>query len=118
MRLDVLQPHALGRGHAGQRRHLVEHEVFDLCGVAFISRRPKPTRSGKPGWAPIATPFSRASAMVARIAPGSPAWKPQATLAEEMLSISAASWPIGQGPNDSPKVGIEINSHFVLDRPF
>src|SRR5688572_14205667 len=66
-------------------------------------RRPKPTRSGSPGWAPTATPASRASRTVSRITTGSPAWKPQATLAEVMLFISSASLPSVQRPKDSPR---------------
>jgi hypothetical protein len=31
MWLDVLEPHAFGRRHTGNRRHLVEHEIFDVA---------------------------------------------------------------------------------------
>src|SRR5450830_543720 len=34
---------------------------------------------------------------------GSPAWKPQATLAEEIRLINASSSPMRQGPKPSPK---------------
>ena len=39
-----------------------------------------------------------ASRMVRSMMVGSPAWKPQATLAEEITSISASSSPMRQGP--------------------
>src|SRR5688572_17107958 len=82
------------------------------AGEALISRRPNPTRSGNPGCAPTATDLSFANATVCRITPGSPAWKPHAIFADEMLAISAASWPIGHGPNDSPRS--ELRSILIL----
>ena len=57
-------------------------------------RRPKPITSGKPGWAPTATPAALQAATVFSITRGSPAWKPQATLAEETWAITASSIPI------------------------
>src|SRR5215213_7342055 len=51
---------------------------------------------------PTATPFSFASATVLRMTCGSPAWKPPATLAEEMYCIISSSKPIFQGPKLSP----------------
>src|SRR5918999_1038517 len=71
-------------------------------GGAAISLRPKPTRSRYPGCTPTATPCSLASATVLRIVVGSPAWKPPATLAEEMYCIISSSKPIFQGPKLSP----------------
>ncbi len=50
----------------------------------------------------MATPASSAAARLARIVPGSPAWKPQARLALDTSANSAASSPIRQAPNDSP----------------
>ena len=68
------------------------------------ARRPKPTRSGSPGCAPTATPFSTAaSATVRCIASGSPPWKPQATLAVVMSGMSASSAPSVQLPKLSPQ---------------
>src|SRR5215204_5848214 len=66
-------------------------------------RRPNPARSGRPGWAPTATPAARARRTVARITPGSPAWYPQATFAEVIAFISSVSLPRVQRPNDSPR---------------
>src|SRR5215204_4515409 len=66
-------------------------------------RRPNPARSGRPGWAPTATPAARARRTVARITPGSPAWYPQATFAEVIAFISSVSLPSVQRPNDSPR---------------
>src|SRR5262249_49037407 len=54
-----------------------------------MRRRPKPMRSGSPGWAPMATPCLRASSTVFRITCGSPPWKPQPTLAG-VASMEAA----------------------------
>src|SRR5918999_1381724 len=71
-------------------------------GGAAISLRPKPTKSRYPGCTPTATPWSLASATVLRIVVGSPAWKPPATLAEEMYCIISSSKPIFQGPKLSP----------------
>src|SRR5215210_7341905 len=71
-------------------------------GGTSISLRPKPTRSRYPGCTPTATPWSLASATVLRIVVGSPAWKPPATLAEEMYCIISSSKPIFQGPKLSP----------------
>src|SRR5918997_4924900 len=71
-------------------------------GGTSISLRPKPTRSRYPGCTPTATPWSLASATVLRIVVGSPAWKPPATLAEEMYGIISSSKPIFHGPTLSP----------------
>src|SRR3712207_4255752 len=71
-------------------------------GGTSISLRPKPTRSRYPGCTPTATPRSLASATVLRIVVGSPAWKPPATLAEEMYCIISSSKPIFHGPKLSP----------------
>src|SRR5687768_14834894 len=51
---------------------------------------------------PTATPCSFASATVFRMTWGSPAWKPPATLAEEMYCIISSSKPSFQGPKLSP----------------
>jgi hypothetical protein len=29
----VLKPHTFGGGHTGNRRHLVEHEIFDVARI-------------------------------------------------------------------------------------
>jgi hypothetical protein len=42
--------------------------------------------------------MSTASRTVLRIVAGSPAWKPQAMLAEEMYGMTPASAPIVQAP--------------------
>src|SRR5919204_6046370 len=49
------------------------------------------------------TPCRRALSTVARITSGSPAWKPQATLADVMTGISASSAPRSQSPKLSPR---------------
>src|SRR5215213_11341516 len=67
-----------------------------------MRRRPKPSRSGKPTWAPIPTPFVTASSTVVRMTAGSPPCQPQAMLAEVMTSISSASFPSCQRPKLSP----------------
>ena len=67
-----------------------------------MRRRPKPSRSGKPTWAPIATPCSIASCAVVRMMPGSPAWKPQAMFAEVIHGMAPASSPSRQRPKLSP----------------
>src|SRR3954468_11385837 len=71
--------------------------------VRLITRRPKPCRSAKPGWAPIETPFSWQSLTVSIITTGSLAWKPQATLAERTIFRTSASLPITHGPKLSPR---------------
>ena len=68
-----------------------------------MNRRPNPTRSGYDTWAPIATPWSAAAAHAARRVDGSPAWKPQATLALVTMSSIASSSPRRHTPNDSPR---------------
>src|SRR5262245_18409284 len=67
-----------------------------------MTRRPKPIRSGKDGCEPIATPWRSASATLLRITCGSPAWKPQATLAEVMYGMISSSAPSVQRPQLSP----------------
>ena len=67
-----------------------------------MGRRPKPSRSGNPGCAPIATPWRSASSTVRAIVSGSPAWNPQATFALVMSGITASSSPIDQLPKLSP----------------
>src|SRR5258708_6101127 len=71
--------------------------------VRLITRRPKPWRSAKPGWAPIETPLAAQSLTVSIITTGSLAWKPQATLAERTIFSTSASLPITQGPKLSPR---------------
>ena len=68
-----------------------------------MKRRPNPVRSGYATWAPIDTPRSAAAAHTRRMIDGSPAWKPQATLALETMSSSALSSPIFHGPSPSPR---------------
>ena len=58
-----------------------------------MTRRPNPQRSGKPQCAPTATPFAFATLKVCAMISGSPAWKPQATLAEVTIASSASSSP-------------------------
>src|SRR5690606_29476680 len=50
-------------------------------------------RSSNEGCAPIATPWRRHSATVSRMLASSPAWPPQAMLAEEIQGTMAASSP-------------------------
>src|SRR5471030_286927 len=69
----------------------------------LMTRRPKPCRSAKPGWAPIDTPFWAQSFTVSIITTGSLAWKPQATFAERTIFSTSASLPITQGPKLSPR---------------
>src|SRR5476651_231366 len=69
----------------------------------LITRRPKPCRSAKPGWAPIETPFWAQSFTVSIITTGSLAWKPQARLADRTTFSISASLPITQGPKLSPR---------------
>src|SRR5689334_8256830 len=68
-----------------------------------ITRRPKPSRSGKPGCAPTATPFALQVSTVRSIVTGSEAWKPQATFALVIAGMSASSSPIRQLPKLSPQ---------------
>src|SRR5918911_3697319 len=77
----------------------------------LITRRPKPCRSAKPGWAPIDTPFSWQSLTVSTITVGSLAWKPQATLADLTIFSTSASLPITHGPKLSPR------SELMLTKP-
>ena len=50
----------------------------------------------------MATPWASANSTVWRIQPGSPAWKPQAMLAELMYSMTSSSRPILYIPKLSP----------------
>src|SRR5229473_3464614 len=79
--------------------------------VRLMTRRPKPCRSAKPGWAPIETPFNWQSFTVSTITVGSLAWKPQATLADFTIFRTSASLPITQGPKLSPR------SELILTNP-
>src|SRR5258705_13183369 len=67
------------------------------------NRRPKPDLSAYPTWAPIATSRSAARRQTARMMEGSPAWKPQATLALVTMSNRALSSAIFQLPKPSPR---------------
>src|SRR5438105_8722630 len=67
-----------------------------------MARRPNPRRSGYPGCAPRVTPERTARATVRSMTAGSPAWKPQATLAEVTRARRSASEPMAQAPNPSP----------------
>src|SRR4029077_12587013 len=71
--------------------------------VRLITRRPKPCRSAKPGWAPMLTPLLAQSFTVSIITTGSLAWKPQATLAERTIFNTSASLPMTHGPKLSPR---------------
>ena len=64
------------------------------AGFIWMRRRPKPHRSLKPGCTPTLTPCSFASMHSRCMVLGSPAWKPQATLADLMIFISSASLPM------------------------
>src|SRR5688572_5111833 len=68
-----------------------------------MNRLPNPSRSGYDTWAPIATPRSAAAWHTRRNVDGSPAWKPQATLALVTMSSMASSSPRLHTPNDSPR---------------
>src|SRR5262249_13558494 len=72
-------------------------------GLRCTTRRPKPCRSAKPGWAPRLTPFSWQSLTVSTMTTGSLAWKPQATLADFTIFSTSASLPMTQGPKLSPR---------------
>src|SRR5215210_2605176 len=67
-----------------------------------MRRRPNPSRSGRPTWAPMPTPFATAISTVVRMTAGSPPCQPQAILAEVMTSINSASLPSCQRPKLSP----------------
>ena len=56
-----------------------------------MRRRPKPTRSGSPGWAPIAVSVATAVRTESRIVTGSLAWYPQATFTEVTWPMSSVS---------------------------
>src|SRR3954464_15319265 len=67
-----------------------------------MRRRPNPSRSGSPTWAPMPTPLSTAICPVLRTPAGPPPCQPQAMLAEVMTSISSVSLPRFQRPKLSP----------------
>ncbi len=72
------------RAIAGQGADLVDQHAPPVRPAATsMGRRPKPCRSGNAGCAPRLTPCClRRAPPCRRITSGSPAWKPQATLAE------------------------------------
>src|SRR5258707_5700694 len=82
--------------------------------VRLITRRPKPCRSAKPGWAPIDTPLAAHSFTVSIITTGSLAWKPQATLAERTIFSTSASLPIAHGPKLSPRSELMLTCPVLL----
>src|SRR4051812_19878201 len=71
-------------------------------GNSFISRRPNPTGSGNPGCAPTVISAAPAFATISCMPTGSPAWKPQATLAVSISGNNPSSLPKEWIPNDSP----------------
>src|SRR5271169_2771468 len=71
-------------------------------GFMSMRRRPNPHRSLNPGCAPMLTPSAAARLTSRCIVTGSPAWNPQAMLAERMIFINEASSPISQAPKPSP----------------
>jgi hypothetical protein len=93
MRLDVEQLHAFALKKSLERADLIDDAVSS-SGRIFISRRPKPCRSGSEGWAPTLTLCRFASRTVRAITVGSEAWKPQATLAMVINGIKPSSSPI------------------------
>ena len=67
-----------------------------------MRRRPNPHKSLKPGCAPMLTPSATASVTSRCIVTGSPAWNPQAMLAERMILSNPASSPMSYAPKPSP----------------
>src|SRR6516165_6400729 len=67
-----------------------------------MRRLPNPQRSLKPGWAPMLTPSATAWVTIRCIVTGSPAWNPQAMLAERMTLSNPASSPMSYAPKPSP----------------
>jgi hypothetical protein len=118
MRLDVLQPDPLGRCHPGQRRHLIQHKVLDL-GWSHLHFPPaKADEILEPRVCTDATPFSL------RERHGRP-HRPRVAGVETAGHVCRRN-AVHQGrvlahrpwPERLAEVGIEIDSHFVLDRPF
>ncbi len=79
------------------------------------SRRPKPSRSGKPGCAPAATPKRAASRSESRIVPASPACPPQAMFAllTTAMTVSSCALPSPRSAFRS----ILVMSSSVVTRP-
>ena len=55
MRLDVLERDPFGTRHTGNRRDLIQDQVFRFRGRQPHLPATEPGQSGKPGCAPIAT---------------------------------------------------------------
>src|SRR3954452_8122607 len=68
-----------------------------------MNRRPNPARARWEPAAPTAPPPPPAPAQPRRIVDGSPAWKPQATLALVITPSRASSSPSVQTPKPSPR---------------
>ena len=102
MRLHMAEPCAFRGGHRGERTELVEHCGLSSAGAICMARRQSPT-VGEGGVGTEAGAAVTRRALVLRcITSGSPAWKPQAMLAESTIASSASSSPIFQARKDSP----------------
>src|SRR4051794_21158696 len=82
-----------------------------------MTRRPKPSRSGRPGCAPTATPWRMARATVRSIVTGSPPWKPQAMFAEVTSGMISSSLPSDQLPKLSPRKQLMSKVRWVMRVP-
>ena len=63
------------------------------------------------------TPLRTARAIVCAITSQSPAWTPQAMLADEITSSSASSLPMGQGPKLSPRSAFRSTGRVMMHPP-
>src|SRR3954463_15075526 len=82
-----------------------------------MTRRPKPSRSGRPGCAPTATPWRMARATVRSIVTGSPPWHPQAMFAEVTSGMISSSLPSDQLPKLSPRSQLMSKVRWVMRVP-
>lgn len=80
-----------------------------------IERRPKPARSRYETCAPIRTPRSAASSQTRRMMDGSPAWKPQATLALVTTDSRASSSVSVQRPKPSPRSALRSIRGVIME---
>src|ERR1700730_17470237 len=83
-------------------------------GFMSMRRLPNPHKSLKPGCAPMLTPAATAWVTTRCIVTGSPAWNPQAMLAERMILSSPASSPMSYAPNPSPISALRLIAFAML----
>lgn len=102
MRFNVLDFAAGSPSHGIHRPQLVEQVICQFVARNLNETAAEPGQVVVPDMSPMVMPAFAASRQVWAMVRGSPAWNPQATLAEETDWKIAVSSPMLQLPYDSP----------------